>query len=404
MYNAKFTLSDGTELYPMYFNKEQRKLLKEQIGNKTEVMWCSCRNDKKLYYRLSEDLRFYPEHNNYVHSPYCIRYQTDENHRKTAIVRSDEETAVIFLQFNPKNFTIPTAKEDETENQSEDDELRAPIESDNSDENEMLHLKQLKVDNSEYKEPKFNFTNFIRCINYDTFSERSINNKPILSKDYFAKAIFGRGKFLRISGMKKSIRDLSLDEDGIRFIYAQFKGCDIKESSSYVSYHILIGNDTNTYSLFTFGSIYEKELKRFHKQYGIEPNCDTMVAGFQYYPKSKNGNHYKVIGRLHLFQVSDNGIYCSSMFEQDCYNKIIQFVKKHNKENICFSIPAEDEVINGIFEIKGFPKKGVIIFASSKASKKFTIEHSLFIPLLVDANKTLTEDSLCELVKQIKMN
>lgn len=416
LFNAKFTLSNGTELHPNYMNSEQRKKLKLQIGDRSQVMWCSCRTDTKLYYRISEDLRFYPEHNGYEHSISCIRFHSKDNKRRSAIIRSDEETATIYLQFNPKNFTIPSTKteaEDEEEREeygagaedgAEESTEISPLTSDPLDESEVLHVDKLKVDTSEYKEPKFNLASFIRCINHDTFTERTINSKPILSKDYFTSALFGRLKDIRISGMSKSIRNLSLEDDGVRFIYAPFVECEIKNSGSNKSHHIIIkGNDNNTYSLFTFESIFEKAKQRFNKQYGIEPNENTMIGGFQYYPLSKNSNnHYKVIGRMHLFQVSDHGLFCNSVYEQNAYNTIINYIKSHSTEKLRFYIPAEDESNNGILEVPGSKKKGLIIFPSPKGGKEISVDRILYEPLLLNPNLDLTEDILSRFVNILK--
>lgn len=419
MFSAKFTLSNGTEIFPSYMNSQQRKKLKEQIGERSQVMWCSCRTDKKLYYRISEDLRFYPEHNGYEHAISCIRFHSKDNKRRSAIIRSDEETATIYLQFNPKNFTIPSIKAEEDEIEEEraegsvaDKEEEKSVESteispltsdDPLEENEVLHVDKLKIDTSEYKEPKFNLASLIRCINHDAFTERTINGKPILSKDYFTSALFGRLKDIRISGMSKSIRNLSLEEDGVRFIYAPFVKCDIKYSGYNKSHHIIIkGSENNTYSLFTFESIFEKAKQRFNKQYGIEPNENTMIAGFQYYPLSKNNNHYKVIGRMHLFQVSEHGLFCNSVYEQNAYNTILNYIKNHNTEKIRFYIPAEDEAVNGIVEVPGSSKKGLIIFPSPKGSKEISVDRILYEPLLLYPNLDLTEDILSSFINNLK--
>jgi hypothetical protein len=408
LYNERFTLSNGTEIFPNYMNAEKRSILKEQIGDRSEVMWCSCRTDKKLFYRISENLRFYPEHNGYEHMPLCIRFHTEESKRKTAIVRTDEETATVYLQFNPKNFTIPTTNptDDESDDNLEEEiSFSDSLSSNPSVENEILHLNRLKVDSDKYREPKFNLATFIRCINHDTFTERTINNKSILSCDYFTNALFGRLKNIRISGMKKSVRSLSLEDDGVRFFYSPFLGCDIKKSPASISYHVLIKSYENkVYPLFTFGSIYEKALKRFHKQYGIEPNDYTMVAGFQYYPTSKGGTNYKVIGRLHLFQVSEHGIYCSSLFEQECLNKIVNYVKKQRTINARFYIPADDDLINGIVELEGYHKKGIIIFPSTRESKELTIDKGIFEPLLLEPDNVLTDNTLNTFFNRIKSN
>lgn len=57
-----------------------------------------------------------------------------------------------------------------------------------------------------------------------------------------------------------------------------------------------------------------------------------MIAGIQYYPKSKNGTNYKVVSRFHMFQVSDHGLYCNSLLELECYNVIINYIKKNKYE------------------------------------------------------------------------
>lgn len=403
MYNVKFTLDNGTELFANYMNAEQRSILREYIGNKTKIMWCSCRSDMKLYYRISENLRFYPEHNGYEHTIHCARHRAKENKRITAFVRTDEETATIYLQFNPKNFTVPSILDDDDNNLNDDYSEDDDTNTNASDENEVLLLNKLKVNNEEYKEPKFNLINFIRCINHDTFTERVINNKAILSFDYFSSAIFGRLKNIKISGMNKSVRSLTLEDDGVRFFYAPYVKCEIKKSTTNVSHNLIIrGNDNTTYSLFTFGSIYEKALKRFHKQYGIDPNEHTMIAGFQYYPKSKSGSNYKVVGRFHMFQVSDHGLYCNSLLEQNCYNVIINYIKRNKHDKLRFYIPADDETVTGILEVEGAIKKGLFIFPSNKSSIQISIDKESFVPFPIMPDKILSEDDLTTFIDLLK--
>lgn len=405
MYNIKFTLSDGSEVFPNYMSLEQRQKLKEDIGDKREVMWCSCRNDIRLFYRLSENFRFYPEHNGYEHDPNCTRYHTQGSKRKTPIIHSDDETTIVFLKFNPKNFTIPTMKETDLDEQEENDfDISIDsLETDVHTEEEVIHLDKLEVDSINDKEPDFNLSNFVRCINLDTYMERIINNKNILPHGYFSNALFGRLKNIKIGGMKKNIRSLSLEEDGLRFFYSKFAGCDIKTNNSRKSYYVKVnGTDNKIYSLFTFGGIYEKALKKFHKEYGIEPDEYTMVAGFQYYPLSGNNSHYKVIGRMHLFQVSDHGLYCRSMFEQSCYNIITNYVLYNKREKIRFYIPPEDDFINGIIEIPGHKKKGILIFSSSTKTKELSINTSLFEPLIIQKQEEFNNNVMASFIEKIK--
>ena len=75
MYNTKFITVDGKDLYPGYLGREQRALIREQYRGKKEYMWCACRPDAGLYYKFSEDLKIYPEHNGYTHDRYCCRFK-----------------------------------------------------------------------------------------------------------------------------------------------------------------------------------------------------------------------------------------------------------------------------------------------------------------------------------------
>lgn len=99
----------------------------------------------------------------------------------------------------------------------------------------------------------------------------------------------------------------------------------------------------------------EKALKKFDKQYGIEPNEHTVMAGFQYLKKNKANSAYKVMGRVHLFQVSDIGLYCRTMTECNVFNELHRIVKED--DNIRFWIPPEDENVGAIIGIKGKEKK-----------------------------------------------
>ena len=82
MYNTRFIMSDGSVIYPAYLDREDKEKLRSQQGKQREYLRCGCRLDKNLYYRLSEDLKFYPEHNNYEHDKYCCRYRENGRNRR----------------------------------------------------------------------------------------------------------------------------------------------------------------------------------------------------------------------------------------------------------------------------------------------------------------------------------
>ena len=61
-------------------------------------MHCGCKSatTEKLFYRISEDLKIYPEHKNYVHDIYCCRYKDEmgDVSRQTAYVINDDDGEV----------------------------------------------------------------------------------------------------------------------------------------------------------------------------------------------------------------------------------------------------------------------------------------------------------------------
>ena len=120
MYNSKFICEDGQELYPGYLSKEQREKIKEKYQEKREYMKCGCKPASNLFYRISEDLKIYPEHKNYQHDLFCCRYRDEEGKasRQTAYVIDEEDGAVTaYISFDPKTFNTNEATEREKNNQ-----------------------------------------------------------------------------------------------------------------------------------------------------------------------------------------------------------------------------------------------------------------------------------------------
>ena len=312
MYNSKFILENGKEIYPGYLDKEQRQALREQIGDKREVMRCGCKPNDKLFYRISEDLKIYPEHNNYKHDLYCSRYKTDTGvaERQTAYLINEEDGAVTaYVTFNPKNFDISSTEEVDQDNPPPEDDM----EEDSQDE-AIIEKEENSIKKEEKKEPKLSLPSLVRSINVDAFSEKVINNKKIDSKENFSKFVYYRMKKVKISKMKKPIGDLSLEKDGVRFIYVPFAGAIKKTERGLTKCYIQTkGSEEKIYNNLIFPETLEKAIKEFTKVYGIEPDDNTMIAGFQYYKKSRSKSMYRVLGRIHLFQISDLGIYCRGL-------------------------------------------------------------------------------------------
>ncbi len=389
MYNTKIVLQDGTTIYPGYLDREKREELKNEYGTTRGYMWCGCRSDQKLFYRISEDLKIYPEHNNYKHDRNCCRFRTDtgEEERKTAYVVSDEDgTVTAYLKFNPKKLDFGENVENEESNSEE--EFTEDVE-----EEVVIEKEEVTTKKESKKEPKLSLSSLIRSINMDTYAEVILNNKKINSRELFSKLVYFRMKKVKVSRMKKSIGDLTLENDGVRFFYFPFAGLVKLEDKGLTKCYIkTIGKDGKVYNNLIFPETLEKLKKDFFKMYGgMEPNKDTMIAGFQYYKKSKSGIKYKVLGRVHLFQTSELGIYCRSILEKETFDTICSITFDDNKLKLW--IPADDESIGGIIQVSNKQKDILILFRSSK-DERITFDNSMYEPFVVGENEPVTKDRL----------
>ena len=396
MYNTTFILSNGKEVYPGYFNIEKRKELREQFRDKREYMWCGCKNEKKLFYRISEDLKIYPEHNNYEHDRYCSRYrnETGEEERKTGYVVNEEDgTVTTYLTFNPTNLDINEKVDKEEYNSELEEELEGT-------ENEAVIEKEEGVTKKEEKkEPKLSLSGLIRGINIDTYTEKMLNNSRVKSRETFSKLVYSRMKIVKVSRMKKPIGELSLENDGVRFIYVPFAGATKKVDKGLTKCYLCnAGPDGKIFNNFIFPETMEKVVKEFVKMYGIEPNQDTMLAGFQYLKKTRSGVNYKVLGRVHLFQISNLGIYCRSLVEKETFDSISRIVKEDN--NLKFWIPADDESVGGIIQVKNKKKKLLLLFRTNK-DERISFNATMYEPVVVGEENPITKERLYQLIEQM---
>lgn len=397
MYNTKLMLVDGREIYPGYLDKEKRAEIRNKFSNKREYMWCGCRNDKKLFYRISEDLKLYPEHNNYVHDRYCSRFKTETGaeERKTGYVLNEDDGEVTaYLTFNPKTLSLNEEIEKEEDNpelgetEEETDEIEVVIEKDEG-----------TTKKEEKKDPKLSFASLVRSINVDTFTEKILNNRVIETRETFSKMVYFRMKKVRPSKMKKAIGDLTLEKDGVKFMYAPFAGAFQKEERGLKKcYMCNYGSDGKIYNNFVFPDTMEKAIKEFVKMYGIEPNEDTMIAGLQYIKKSRKRFEYKVLGRIHLFQISNLGIYCRSLVEKDTFDTLCEITKKN--KNIIFWVPPDDESVGCIISIKNKNKKILLLFRTKK-NERITYNESLYVPLVAGEDEPITEQIINNIINEI---
>lgn len=396
MQNKKFILVTGDEIYPGYLDKENREKMKIRFGKTRGYMKCACNLDRNLFYRISDDLKIYPEHNNYQHEKSCSRYRDEngKNERKTAYIVNDEDGEVTaYLSFNPKTFSMT----DEVLDKEEDNEV--PEETTEEELEELVIEKDdNQVTTNEKKEPKLALKDLIRSINTDTYTERILNNRVIDSRESFSKSVFYRMKMVRISKMRKAIGDLTLEKDGVKFIYLPFVEAVEKTVNDMKKCYVTTqAPNGERYSNFIFPRTLEKALKEYRKVYDQEPDENTMIAGFQYLKKGKGKKGYRVLGRIHLFQVSDLGLYCRNEAEHNAFNNICNITKADH--NIRFWIPPEDNDISGIIQINGYKKK-ILLLARNKKTLHVSISSlSEFVPCVVGQDTVITADAFYSLLK-----
>lgn len=397
MYNTKFILNNGKFIYPGYLDKEQRELLKKKYENEREYMRCGCKPQGDLFYRFSEDCRIYPEHNNYAHEKSCCRYKDSSGNRirQTGYaINEDDGEVTAYLSFNPKTFSVSEASGLKDANNDVPEQ-----EEDSYNEEIFIEKDDTEQPAQSEREPNLSLEELIRSINVDSFTEKVINNQDICSKVHFSKFVYNRMKRVHIPKMKRSLGELSLEKDGVRFFYLPLADILVDKNSGYKKCYIkTVSPEGKIFSNFIFEKTLDTALKKFQKQYDMMPNQETMVAGFQYLKKvSNNGkkSSYRVFGRIHLFLTSEIGIYCKNVKEKNVFDKLTQIRNEH--PDFKFWIPPEDNNIGCIINIKGKDKKILLLFKRKK-TVPFVYDSSIYVPYVVDNYLSITYEQLYNLI------
>ena len=398
MYNTKFIMDNGKDLYPGYIGREQRALIRNQYIGRKGYMWCACRPDAGLYYKISGDLKIYPEHNGYVHDKYCCRYKnlTDGEQQKPPYYVGEDGDVTVFTSFDPRRFSRKTDSLEKNQRYT-----IAPDEEFSESEDVLIDKADPK---KTVKELRLGLDGLVRGINTDCFSEKVLNGKTIENRKSFSSYVYYRTKKVKLSRNKKTIGDLTLEKDGVRFMYVPFAGVYQSRDQNFLKVYMqTISADGKMFKNFTFPEIAEKAITRFRKQYGTEPDSNTFLAGFQYIKSckahGKNGsgsNTYRVLGRVHLFQVSDAGVYCRSIMELNTFNALHRITRSNHA--IKFWIPPEDERVGAIIEVDGYCKKILLLFRS-KNSETLSYNSDLYVPFVIDNSVSITEKKLYGLVR-----
>lgn len=335
---------DGHKIYPTFLGPDEREALRDRYGNQREFMWCGCRSDTKLYYRISTDLKIYPEHNGYEHDAACIFSEQNKDRAKKAYIADAETGEVsVFLKFNPENFSTVSKTESFSSGSSSAHEEKIP------EEEKYLSL--------EY---------FVRDLNTDSYNWRISTGKGPLSADYFAQLLYGRLKVVKFAGKSRSIRDYSLDRDSYSFFYVPYSGITMKsKDAETTSYYMKVpGRDGKIFSWWIYGSLYERTEKRFVNRYGCTPDeavaagHKVVAAGFRYRRQKKNSNStYDCVGKLVLFIVNKNGLFARTLQEKSNLDNILSYIQFDCKNTgISFYIADDDDPFEAYFDVPGKAK------------------------------------------------
>ena len=358
-----FVTSDRVNRYPAYMDKEMRLSLREKMKAEKLSMYCSCSfySPLKLEYGISIDGKIYPLHQGYVHHMQCVRRNSDK--RQSAYVVQEDGSAKVYMGFDISKFTVPTLKDGSAE--EEDEQIPAVEEgSSESDPAPSEEESKEKEDKKEKpgKEPTNTLARFILELNNDTYHERLTAGKGLISADYFLSAVYGRLKKIYIDGFTKPLRDLTVNEDMIQFFYQPLSS--LGEDGN----RIVLKGYKKDFSYFLFESTLEKEKRLFQAKYGLsvedalkeDKKYTVMAAGFLYLRMSRTQKLYRVVGRLHLFLVNENGLYCRDLTEATELNMVSLYLKTNQRyKTIQFDRIVNDPKVWGIFSKVG--KKQVIV-------------------------------------------
>ncbi len=346
MHFNSMVLSDHTVIYPAYMDKDARLALRYKIQVEGISMYCGCSvfSENKLAYAVSSDARIVPMHQKYEHNPLCIRAADKRN---TSYRAEEDGTARAFLKFDPKNFTVP--KEDRTVD-------KLPVESDSK--------KNISTDNP----PLDSLGQFILQLNTDTYKERVTAGKGLISADYFLPALTSRLKKVYIDGINKPVKDLDLQKDYFSFFYQPLVSIEQGEHSQ-----ITLKGWKKDFSVFIYSSILKRECEKFEKRYDISVSEALedeklspfiMASGFIYLRLSKRDTLYKVCGRLHIFLVNKNGLYCRNMEEREELDAVSDFIRENGLyKAVQFHRIIDEERLFGILSCQG--KRQILICKKS---------------------------------------
>lgn len=313
---TRMLLSDGNVLYPNYLGKEERSALKERLGNGLRLR-CSCRDDMELLYGVSSDGRIIPLHQHYEHRDWCSR---GKGGASAPIFYDEEGNSVVRLKFDALTFSLPTGKKLDGKGGSHGIDKM----------DEVCKQGDAKAEKQEKgKILSYGLPDLVRSINRETYARRVSNGKQgMLSADYYWNAVLGHLGNVFVSGIEKPLKQLSIEKDSVCFFYNKVEEVHRNDTNM----RLLRSNGTRL-RRYVPERVLDAAMNRFQSMYGAEAEkfagSSLYASGFFYRKIGRNGNAYVCAGRIHLFLVSDNGIYASNMLELDTLNALFPYAKRH---------------------------------------------------------------------------
>lgn len=336
---TRFIISNGRYVYAPLTGERERIKLKQELDSGAVTMYCGCSNeDSRLFYSISKDLRFVPLHKHYVHKPWCSRFNACK--RTTAAVYDEDGQVRVYTSFAVNSFSLPAKPKEEAELTEAELRIKRLREEERLREKERKEELGLKVDGEDVKEslPSFNLSELVKFLNHDAYMLRLVDGKyPYLSEDYFLASVQGYLKKVTLDGMKKPLKELTLDKDKIQFFYNKVIGLSEK-GFQYQGYENRIG------SRYVPEGILAKAEEAFEKTYGISVfdymhTGSVYAAGFIYERLSRKNTTYRCVGRILLFPVTENGLFVDSLLEKDIVEALMCVCKRNKYQ---FEYP-EDE-------------------------------------------------------------
>lgn len=318
---TRMIMNDGTFVWPQYCNDNERTAIKNKLENQHIRMFCGCRKDITLEYKISADLRFIPLHLGYSHAAWCDR--CDASSRNVAYAADECGDVRAHLSFDYRSYSHSQGLDSEQNEKSNEPGPNAKTDGQESIPSEAANrVKHAKGD----KLAALNLNNFICTLNRDTYMSRIKENRYVyLSRSYYYNAVLGRIRRIRLNRASKTISEMNIDTDGVSFFYAPLRKVSDKG--------LIFSFKDKEYNFFIFDDVLERATKKFCSAYkvsveeSLSTGTEVIAAGFRYKRRNKNGTEYKVVGRLVLFMSNKYGLYASDMQELHLLDAIMDYCR-----------------------------------------------------------------------------